>query len=126
MSTDRDIAATEEADAMADTGELPAAEAGPSADGTDAAGAGAGAEMAGEAAGADGTAETDGTEADAGGAVDADGKAAEGGAEVSEAAAELAAQRELRERIERRKAEKGGPITAGAKLSGQAADLLAA
>nr|WP_245703730.1 ATP-dependent RecD-like DNA helicase [Streptomyces lushanensis] len=49
-----------------------------------------------------------------------------GGAEVSEAAAELAAQRELRERIERRKAEKAGPIAAGAKLSGQAADLLAA
>ncbi|MFD8964859.1 helix-hairpin-helix domain-containing protein [Streptomyces sp. NPDC059568] len=118
---------------MADTGEHPAAEAGPSANGTDAAGAeasaadGTGAEGAGEAeAGADGTAETDGTEADTGGAVDADGKAAEGGAEVSEAAAELAAQRELRERIERRKAEKGGPIAAGAKLSGQAADLLAA
>ncbi|MFD7318087.1 helix-hairpin-helix domain-containing protein [Streptomyces sp. NPDC059883] len=47
-------------------------------------------------------------------------------AEVSEAAAELAAQRELRERIEQRKAEKAGPIAAGTKLSGQAADLLAA
>ncbi|MFJ2673380.1 helix-hairpin-helix domain-containing protein [Streptomyces sp. NPDC087525] len=46
--------------------------------------------------------------------------------EVSEAAAELAAQRELRERIEQRKAEKAGPIAAGTKLSGQAADLLAA
>ncbi|WP_327436219.1 ATP-binding domain-containing protein [Streptomyces sp. NBC_01201] len=45
---------------------------------------------------------------------------------VSEAEAELAAQRELRERIERRKAEKEGPIAAGAKLSGPAADLLAA
>ncbi|MDF6022066.1 helix-hairpin-helix domain-containing protein [Streptomyces sp. JH34] len=44
----------------------------------------------------------------------------------SEAEAELAAQRELRERIERRKAEKEGPIAAGAKLSGPAADLLAA
>ncbi|WP_406417907.1 ATP-dependent RecD-like DNA helicase [Streptomyces sp. NBC_00873] len=47
-------------------------------------------------------------------------------AALSEAEAELAAQRELRERIEKRKAEKEGPIAAGAKLSGQAADLLAA
>ncbi|MFE4874334.1 helix-hairpin-helix domain-containing protein [Streptomyces sp. NPDC056682] len=46
--------------------------------------------------------------------------------EVSEAAAELAAQRELRARIEQRKAEKEAPIEAGAKLSGPAADLLAA
>ncbi|MFV0130703.1 helix-hairpin-helix domain-containing protein [Streptomyces sp. HMX112] len=45
---------------------------------------------------------------------------------VSEADAELAAQRELRARIEQRKAEKGGPVAAGAKLSGRAADLLAA
>ncbi|WP_105975935.1 helix-hairpin-helix domain-containing protein [Streptomyces geranii] len=47
-------------------------------------------------------------------------------AQPSEAEAELAAQRELRERIERRKAEKQGPIAAGTKLSGTAADLLAA
>ncbi|MEV8108366.1 DNA helicase RecD, partial [Streptomyces sp. NPDC088135] len=47
-------------------------------------------------------------------------------APLSEAEAELAAQRELRERIEKRKAEKEGPIAAGAKLSGKAADLLAA
>ncbi|MFJ8061223.1 helix-hairpin-helix domain-containing protein [Streptomyces sp. NPDC096142] len=46
--------------------------------------------------------------------------------ELSEAAAELLAQRRERERIERRKAEKAGPIAAGAKLSGTAADLLAA
>ncbi|MFD7000777.1 helix-hairpin-helix domain-containing protein [Streptomyces mirabilis] len=61
--------------------------------------------------------------------------AVEGGAEtegatdaakLSEAAAELAAQRLERERIERRKAEKQGPIAAGSKLSGTAADLLAA
>ncbi|MFI2781814.1 helix-hairpin-helix domain-containing protein [Streptomyces sp. ALB3] len=45
---------------------------------------------------------------------------------LSEAEAELAAQRELRERIEQRKAEKEGPIAAGTKLSGPAADLLAA
>ncbi|MFE7358658.1 helix-hairpin-helix domain-containing protein [Streptomyces sp. NPDC057543] len=49
-----------------------------------------------------------------------------GPAPLSEAEAELAAQRELRERIEKRKAEKAGPIAAGAKLSGRAADLLAA
>ncbi|WP_107421075.1 helix-hairpin-helix domain-containing protein [Streptomyces sp. CB03234] len=55
-----------------------------------------------------------------GGSGDSDG----GG--VSEVEAELAAQRELRARIEQRKAEKGGPIAAGGKLSGQAADLLAA
>ncbi|MEV5146248.1 helix-hairpin-helix domain-containing protein [Streptomyces sp. NPDC052727] len=54
---------------------------------------------------------------------------AEGGAaaaELSEAEAELAAQRIERERIERRKAEKRGPIDSGTKLSGKAADLLAA
>ncbi|MFH8444181.1 helix-hairpin-helix domain-containing protein [Streptomyces sp. NPDC018026] len=47
-------------------------------------------------------------------------------AQVSEGEAELAAQRLERERIERRKAEKQGPIDAGGKLSGTAADLLAA
>ncbi|MFC8516812.1 helix-hairpin-helix domain-containing protein [Streptomyces sp. NPDC057257] len=46
--------------------------------------------------------------------------------QLSEAAAELAAQQVERERIERRKAEKAGPIASGAKLSGKAADLLAA
>ncbi|MFE7131673.1 helix-hairpin-helix domain-containing protein [Streptomyces sp. NPDC057638] len=54
-----------------------------------------------------------------------DGVQAEG-QELSEAQAELAAQRELRERIERRKAAKEGPLTSGGKLSGSAADLLAA
>ncbi|MFF1925292.1 helix-hairpin-helix domain-containing protein [Streptomyces sp. NPDC058221] len=54
-----------------------------------------------------------------------DGEAAAAPA-LSEAEAELAAQRELRERIEKRKAEKEGPIPAGTKLSGPAADLLAA
>ncbi|MFE4966111.1 helix-hairpin-helix domain-containing protein [Streptomyces sp. NPDC056660] len=49
-----------------------------------------------------------------------------GDARLSEAEAELAAQRLERERIERRKAEKAGPVEAGAKLSGKAADLLAA
>ncbi|AJF64340.1 helix-hairpin-helix domain-containing protein [Streptomyces vietnamensis] len=46
--------------------------------------------------------------------------------ELSDAQAELAAQRELRAKIEARKAEKGGPVASGAKLSGTAADLLAA
>ncbi|MEV5269282.1 DNA helicase RecD, partial [Streptomyces werraensis] len=55
----------------------------------------------------------------------ADGTPAEG-AQVSEAEAELAAQRLERERIERRKAERQGPIEAGTKLSGTAAELLAA
>ncbi|MDT6988369.1 helix-hairpin-helix domain-containing protein [Streptomyces lusitanus] len=54
-----------------------------------------------------------------------DGTPAEG-AQVSEAEAELAAQRLERERIERRKAERQGPIEAGTKLSGTAAELLAA
>lgn len=45
---------------------------------------------------------------------------------VSEAAAELAAQKVERERIARRKAERDAPVDAGAKLSGKAADLLAA
>ncbi|MEU3599694.1 AAA family ATPase [Streptomyces sp. NPDC006798] len=46
--------------------------------------------------------------------------------ELSEAQAELAAQRELRARIEQRKADRGGPVASGAGLSGSAADLLAA
>ncbi|MEU9147248.1 ATP-binding domain-containing protein [Streptomyces sp. NPDC048349] len=45
---------------------------------------------------------------------------------LSEAQAELAAQKIERERIARRKAEREGPVEAGAKLSGKAADLLAA
>ncbi|MEU7403691.1 helix-hairpin-helix domain-containing protein [Streptomyces sp. NPDC044948] len=48
------------------------------------------------------------------------------GAQVSEGEAELAAQRVERERIERRRAERQGPVDAGGKLSGTAADLLAA
>ncbi|MFJ7958634.1 helix-hairpin-helix domain-containing protein [Streptomyces sp. NPDC096319] len=45
---------------------------------------------------------------------------------LSEAQAELAAQRDLRAKIAARKAEKSGPVASGAKLSGTAADLLAA
>ncbi|GHA88281.1 hypothetical protein GCM10010330_48050 [Streptomyces tendae] len=75
--------------------------------------------------------ETPGTAEPAGAASEArpDEPAGDGGeaaAQVSEVEAELAAQRIERERIERRKAEKQGPINAGGKLSGSAADLLAA
>ncbi|MEU4028534.1 helix-hairpin-helix domain-containing protein [Streptomyces anulatus] len=59
-------------------------------------------------------------------AADAAPAGAGAAAELSEAQAELAAQRELRERIEKRKAEKAAPIAAGTGLSGTAADLLAA
>ncbi|WP_328297797.1 ATP-binding domain-containing protein [Streptomyces sp. NBC_00435] len=52
--------------------------------------------------------------------------AAEAKPQLSEAAAELAAQKIERERIARRKAEREAPVEAGAKLSGPAADLLAA
>ncbi|MEV7400623.1 helix-hairpin-helix domain-containing protein [Streptomyces sp. NPDC091267] len=75
------------------------------------------------AAGTDGTDGTDEAVAAADAAKEGDTAAA---AQPSEAEAELAAQRELRERIEKRKAEKEGPIPAGTKLSGPAADLLAA
>ncbi|MEW2404515.1 helix-hairpin-helix domain-containing protein [Streptomyces sp. NPDC046862] len=51
---------------------------------------------------------------------------AAGAPDRSEAEAELAAQEVERERIERRKAEKAAPIESGTKLSGKAADLLAA
>ncbi|MEI5521567.1 helix-hairpin-helix domain-containing protein [Streptomyces brasiliscabiei] len=77
-----------------------------------------------EATEADG-AEADSTETDGTEAAPA-GTTSEAAPEVSEAQAELAAQRLERERIERRKAEKSAPITSGAKLSGTAADLLAA
>ncbi|MGW0031078.1 helix-hairpin-helix domain-containing protein [Streptomyces sp. NPDC003314] len=76
----------------------------------------------------DGDGDADG--ADAPGETDAPGEADEPGETaapgLSEAQAELAAQRELRARIEARKAGKDGPVVAGAKLSGTAADLLAA
>ncbi|WP_443042380.1 helix-hairpin-helix domain-containing protein [Streptomyces sp. B21-101] len=71
----------------------------------------------------DGGAGADGEGTASGDAEAGDGEAA---GQVSEAQAELAAQKLERERIERRKAEKAAPIAAGAKLSGKAADLLAA
>jgi hypothetical protein len=96
-------------------------------------GAGAGAEEAGAGrdAGAGGTgAGAEAGSGGAGGTAEAGAGAGEGGdgaaGELSEAEAELLAQRIERERIERRKAEKKSPIEAGTKLSGKAADLLAA
>ncbi|MET9829888.1 helix-hairpin-helix domain-containing protein [Streptomyces sp. NPDC006385] len=56
----------------------------------------------------------------------ADGGADDTAAKMSEAEAELAAQRIERERIEQRKAEKQAPVESGTKLSGKAAELLAA
>ncbi|MFD0004452.1 helix-hairpin-helix domain-containing protein [Streptomyces sp. NPDC127178] len=76
--------------------------------------------------------EADGDEADGGegeaAVQDSAAKDGDGGdgAQLSEAEAEIAAQRIERERIERRKAERQGPVESGAKLSGKAADLLAA
>ncbi|MFB8050251.1 helix-hairpin-helix domain-containing protein [Streptomyces rubiginosohelvolus] len=106
----------------------PAADADPAS--TEAAEPDAGAGAA--AANTDGASEAEGASADAEGAsadTDTEGAgtdAASAAPELSEAQAELAAQRELRERIEQRKAAKAAPIAAGAGLSGTAADLLAA
>ncbi|MGW9300543.1 helix-hairpin-helix domain-containing protein [Streptomyces cyaneofuscatus] len=83
------------------------------------------------AAGGSGDAETAAEDPAAGDAPAGEASAGEEGdapvaAALSEAQAELAAQRELREKIAQRKAEKEGPVAAGTKLSGTAADLLAA
>ncbi|MEW2546462.1 helix-hairpin-helix domain-containing protein [Streptomyces sp. NPDC047002] len=136
MTTDRDAAeATVDAPEPA---EAPAG-AGPAAEKADTEGEGgtgtAGPDGTDETAEADGAAEATGTVGAAEGAAAGGGAEAAGSADagaggdaggVSEAQAELAAQRELRARIERRKAEKAGPVEAGSGLSGRAADLLAA
>ncbi|MFD5229612.1 helix-hairpin-helix domain-containing protein [Streptomyces qaidamensis] len=67
----------------------------------------------------------EGAQAGTGQAADAEGSDA-GTPQVSAAEAELRAQQVERERIEQRKAEKRAPIASGTKLSGKAADLLAA
>ncbi|MEU6213463.1 ATP-binding domain-containing protein [Streptomyces sp. NPDC047023] len=76
------------------------------------------------AAGGDGTAEE--SAADGTGAAAGQDGSAPAAPELSEAQAELAAQRVERERIARRRAEREAPVEAGGKLSGKAADLLAA
>ncbi|GHF86209.1 helix-hairpin-helix domain-containing protein [Streptomyces sp. NRRL_ISP-5395] len=108
-----DVAAAEDRPA-----EVPDAEAGPAdADAED---------------GSDGVEDAPAEESAGDPEADADAVTADGTAEapavpeLSEAQAELAAQRELRERIEKRKAEKTAPIAAGTGLSGAAAELLAA
>ncbi|WP_435597153.1 helix-hairpin-helix domain-containing protein [Streptomyces anulatus] len=85
-------------------------------------------EEGGESSGTAADAEDDDVRGDTEAEAGADAAPAEAApaAELSEAQAELAAQRELRERIEKRKAEKTGPIAAGTGLSGTAAELLAA
>ncbi|MGX1129466.1 hypothetical protein RKD49_001656 [Streptomyces glaucescens] len=118
----------EEADSAQDAG---AEEAGGAQDaGAEEAGGaqGAGAEEAGEGqdAGAEEAGEAHGAGAEEAGEGQDAGAEEAGEGQVSEAEAELAAQRVERERIERRKAEKKAPIESGAKLSGKAADLLAA
>ncbi|MER5476507.1 helix-hairpin-helix domain-containing protein [Streptomyces sp. NPDC002734] len=99
-----------------------AAAEGPAEKAAEDAGDGPGTDGDGPTAAGDGpgAGETDGEEPVA---AEADGKSA---AEMSEAEAELLAQKTERERIERRKAAKQGPVEAGGKLSGTAAELLAA
>ncbi|MFJ8930821.1 helix-hairpin-helix domain-containing protein [Streptomyces sp. NPDC102364] len=116
------------------TGADGAAESAEGAEPTDAGAEAADAETAPDEVDAeaeDGEVDADGTDGEVGevGAGDAEAASEDGaekGADVSEAEAELAAQREFRERIAERKAAKEGPIDAGTKLSGTAADLLAA
>ncbi|WP_031162164.1 helix-hairpin-helix domain-containing protein [Streptomyces durhamensis] len=94
------------------------------ADGDSGAGGGQGTGSAGGGDGTDGSG-VEGSHDGSGDGGDTGGQG-EDAARLSEAEAELAAQRLERERIERRKAEKSGPIQSGTKLSGKAADLLAA
>ncbi|MFF8872233.1 helix-hairpin-helix domain-containing protein [Streptomyces massasporeus] len=96
---------------------------------SEAGGADADAGQVPEAEGADAVSgpksEAGGADADAGQVSEGVGVEA-GVGQVSEAEAELRAQQAERERIEQRKAEKKAPIESGTKLSGKAADLLAA
>ncbi|MET7614571.1 DNA helicase RecD, partial [Streptomyces seoulensis] len=116
----------------ATSGGTTAAETGAGADRAPSAEAAEGAEAVRETG--DGDAGVDAGDAGSGGRTDSDDVAAqlppaeatEGTPALSEAEAELAAQRVERERIARRKAERQGPLESGAKLSGKAADLLAA
>ncbi|MFF9769363.1 helix-hairpin-helix domain-containing protein [Streptomyces sp. NPDC014636] len=115
-------AASDTAGAEDGDGSGSATTAGPQdSDGTERAQAAEGSEGGDAASDTAGAEDGDGSESAV--AVGSEGAPA---AELSEAAAELAAQRLERERIERRKAERKGPIDSGTKLSGKAADLLAA
>ncbi|MCX4777344.1 helix-hairpin-helix domain-containing protein [Streptomyces sp. NBC_01264] len=116
----------------APSGEAGSGDGGPGAEPPVSGRGGVGESPAGPTTG-DADAETDSTDAEAEaeaadgtGAHAAAGRAAEAVPQLSEAAAELAAQKIERERIARRKAEREAPVEAGAKLSGTAADLLAA
>ncbi|MDQ0712244.1 hypothetical protein QFZ55_001696 [Streptomyces luteogriseus] len=110
-------------------GEAPGAEdagQGPEAEAADA-DAGETSETVGPEAGAGQKSEAEATDADADAGQVSEAEGTEAGAgQVSEAEAELRAQQAERERIEQRKAEKKAPIESGTKLSGKAADLLAA
>lgn len=122
MSTEPETAAAEEAEGAA------AAEAnGPGAPDPEATADTAGSDEAAEAgAGAPEAEGADDTSGSAGSEGGAESGAVAESKELSETEAEIAAQRELLERIAERKAAKQGPVDAGAKLSGTAADLLAA
>ncbi|MGW5137178.1 helix-hairpin-helix domain-containing protein [Streptomyces sp. NPDC004135] len=133
MSTEPETTEDAEPGTPGATGGTPAEGAGDSAEGTGDSSAkeGPAGPSAGESAAEEGPAGPSAGESAAEegpGARVAEGSgAAEGEAgRLSEAEAELLAQRAERERIEQRKAEKKTPIEAGAKLSGRAADLLAA
>ncbi|MFJ2059140.1 helix-hairpin-helix domain-containing protein [Streptomyces sp. NPDC087908] len=111
----------------AETGADPA-DAGDTADPADEPTGGRAPEASGEDVGDDPDRESAGAGGDdtAVAAGEAGAAAAADAPELTDAQAELAAQRELRARIEARKADKEGTLASGAKLSGTAADLLAA
>ncbi|MER5835582.1 helix-hairpin-helix domain-containing protein, partial [Streptomyces sp. NPDC002130] len=112
-----------------DAGQAPDTEGGDagagSATGSGDGGAGQVSEAGSGDAGAGQVSEADGGDGGAGPGSEAESGDA-GTGQVSEAEAELRAQQAERERIEQRKAEKKSPIESGTKLSGKAADLLAA
>ncbi|GAA5055642.1 helix-hairpin-helix domain-containing protein [Streptomyces similanensis] len=127
--TDRGLdSGAEDAGAGSDSG----AEGTGSGSSADVEGTGAGSDSGAESTSTGSDPDAEDTGSDSGADAEGTGTGSDSGAEgaaaagLSEAAAELAAQRAERERIERRKAEKKAPIESGAKLSGRAADLLAA
>ncbi|MFF2655524.1 helix-hairpin-helix domain-containing protein [Streptomyces sp. NPDC058045] len=121
--------ATDPGRAEADSIETEASSEGESASAGDEATAEAAAEAAVGGGAGDGSVADSASDA---GATTDDGGAGEGGGaagaapQVSEAEAELAAQRAFRARIEERKKARQDAVDSGGKLSGKAADLLAA